>query len=82
MSNFEEVVEKYLRPKALTENFDHSTWSDERAVWILNEAVEGMASGEAAPVFSSASLVESGPQESQVKLANGKVKGSSRNVPV
>lgn len=76
MSNFDEIVEKFLRPKALAENFDHSTWSDERAVWILSEAL-GLPAGEDDPVFVPANLIStpSTADTAQVKLANGKVPG-------
>ncbi len=77
MSNFEEVIEKFLRPKALAENFDHSTWSDERSVWILSSALGLETDAEDGPVFVPGSLVSNAQsidsQIVQVKLSNGKV---------
>jgi hypothetical protein len=79
MSNFEEVIEKFLRPKALSENFDHSTWSDERSVWILSSALGlDVAASEEGPVFVAGNLISASQQPGSddlipVKLANGKV---------
>lgn len=84
MSNFEEVVEKFLRPRALEESFDHSTWSDERNVWVLSEALDVNAEGAEGPVFTPATLNEAGgggggiimsttANTLQIKLVNGKV---------
>lgn len=64
---FEEIVERYLRPKALNENLDHSTWSDKAQVWVKAES-------SSADSFLQGTILEQNGQVAQVKLSNGKVK--------
>lgn len=66
---FEEIVEKYLRPKALSENLDHSSWSDKAQVWVKL----GNTNGSEACAFQLGTILEQNDRFSQVKLSSGKV---------
>lgn len=68
---FDEIVERYLRPRALTENLDNSTWNDKTQVWIRTDS-----SSADTLAFVQGSLIESTSttdKRVQVKLFNGKV---------
>ena len=68
---FDEIVERYLRPRALTENLDNSTWNDKTQVWIRTDS-----SSADTLAFVQGSLIEStstADKKIQVKLFNGKV---------
>lgn len=65
---FDEIVERYLRPKALSENLDNSTWNDKTQVWVRTDS-----SSSDALAFIQGTLLEQKDQLAQVKLFNGKV---------
>ena len=65
---FDEIVEKYLRPRALTENLDHSTWSDKAQVWVRTDS-----SSPDTLAFIQGTVLEEKNHSIQVKLFNGKV---------
>lgn len=66
---FDEIIEKFLRPRELTDNLDHSTWSDETQVWIRTDS-----SSSDVLAFMQGSLIEKvNESKVQVKLFNGKV---------
>ncbi len=65
---FEDVVERYLRPKALNENLDHSSWSDKAQVWVRTNS-----SSPDTLAFIQGTVLDQKEQTVQVKLFNGKV---------
>lgn len=71
---FDEIVEKYLRPRALTENLDTSTWNDKTQVWIRTDS-----SSADTLAFVQGTLLEAtegsinNNNKASVKLFNGKV---------
>jgi hypothetical protein len=66
---FDEIVERYLRPKALTKNLDNSTWNDKTQVWVRTDS-----SSHDTLAFMQGSLMEEKENGMvQVKLFNGKV---------
>lgn len=68
---FDEIVERYLRPKALSENLDNSTWNDNKQVWVR---VRSDPSSPDTLAFMQGSLIEEHENGMvQVKLLNGKV---------
>lgn len=69
---FEEIVEKYLRPRALTENLDTSTWNDKAHVWVRTNS-----SSADTLAFVQGTVLEENNSKVQVKLFNGKVTRSS-----
>lgn len=64
----EEIVERFLRPKALTDNLDNSTWNDKAQVWVRTDS-----SSAETLAFIQGTLIETSDQKVQVKLFNGKV---------
>jgi len=74
---FDEIVERYLRPKALTENLDNSTWNDKTQVWVRTDS-----SSPDTLAFMQGSLIEEKENGIvKVKLFNGKVgKESNREL--
>lgn len=67
---FDEIVERYLRPKVLTENLDNSTWNDKTQVWIRAD----LSSADTL-AFIQGTILEQKDSSVQVKLFNGKVSG-------
>lgn len=67
---FDEIVERYLRPKALSENLDNSTWNDKTQVWVRTDS-----SSADTLAFVQGTVLEEQDSKVQVKLFNGKVKG-------
>ncbi len=66
---FDEIVEKYLRPRALVENLDTSTWNDKAQVWVRNDS-----SSADTLAFVQGTVLEENNSRAQVKLFNGRVK--------
>lgn len=66
---FDEIVEKYLRPRALVENLDTSTWNDKAQVWVRTDS-----SSADTLAFIQGTVLEENNSRAQVKLFNGKVK--------
>ena len=67
---FDEIVEKYLRPKALTDNLNTSTWNDKTQVWIRVDS----SSSDVLAFVQGSVLEKQENSKVQVKLANGKVR--------
>ncbi len=66
---FDEIVERFLRPKALSENLDNSTWNDKTQVWVRTDS-----SSPDTLAFMQGSLMEERSNGTvQIKLFNGKV---------
>jgi len=65
--DFSEIQERYLRPRALAENIDHSTWSDEAKVWVKQQ--EAQSNQE--PLFLMGSVLKQEGEEVEVKLFTG-----------
>ena len=69
---FDESVERYLRPRALTENLDNSSWNDKTQVWIRTDS-----SSADTLAFIQGTLIEApegnNSKKVPVKLFNGKV---------
>ena len=83
---FDEIVERYLRPRALTENLDNSSWNDKTQVWIRTESssadtlafVQGTLF-EATEINNNNNNVKNNNNNMvQVKLFNGKVNNPKR----
>ena len=69
---FDETVERYLRPKALTENLDNSSWNDKTQVWIRTDS----SSADTLAFVQGTLLQTTGINDNNkvpVKLFNGKV---------
>lgn len=63
---FDEVVERFLRPRALQECLDSSTWSDETHVWMRTDGVASDAS-----VFVPGCVVSRADGKISVRLHHG-----------
>lgn len=75
---FEEIHEKYLRPKALTENLDNSSWNDKTQIWVRSDS-----SSADTLAFIQGTILGTIPSNDnnnkvQVKLFNGKVGDASK----
>ena len=66
---FEDILERYLRPKALNENLDHSSWRDKAQVWVRTNS----SSPDDTLAFIQGTVIDQKEQTIQVKLFNGKV---------
>ena len=69
-----------MRPRALIENLDHSTWSDEAKVWVRNPQLEPDQCAQS-PLFLMGTVLKQEGDMIEVKLITGqRINVPARNV--